>query len=53
MCMLSPSSPGSVEPEKEEALAGQGITNQNPLFEANKPRQTRVVNRSMRIKKPE
>jgi hypothetical protein len=50
--MLSPSSPGSVEPEKEEASAGKGITNQNPLFRANKPKKSRVVNRSMRINKP-
>jgi hypothetical protein len=38
--------------EEETAVSGKGITNQNPLFRANKPRQARVVNRSMRINKP-
>tara|TARA_B100000953_G_scaffold86439_1_gene70415 strand:- start:610 stop:768 length:159 start_codon:yes stop_codon:yes gene_type:complete len=50
--MLNPSSPGAVEVEEVEASAGQGITNQNPLFEANKPKNSRKMNRSMRINKP-
>jgi len=52
MCMMSPSRPSAVEVEPEEALAGKGITNQNPLFRVNKPRQARLVSRSMRINKP-
>jgi len=50
--MLNPSSPSSVEVEPEEALAGKGITNQNPLFKANKPKKSRAVRKSMRINKP-
>ena len=52
MCILNPSSPSAVEVEPEEALAGKGITNQNPLFKANKPKRSGTVNRSMRINKP-
>jgi len=53
MCMM-PSSPNStVKVEEEEvAVSGKGITNQNPLFRANRPKKSRRVNRSMRIHKP-
>ena len=53
MCMMNPSTPSAVEVEEEEvAVSGKGITNQNPLFKANKPKKSRRVNRSMRINKP-
>ena len=50
--MMNPSTPSAVEIEPEEALAGKGITNQNPLFKANKPKKSRAVRKSMRINKP-
>ena len=51
MCMMNPSSPPNVKIEPEEALAGKGITNQNPLFQANKPKKTRRVKKSLTINK--
>ena len=38
----------SVEPEKLEALAGQGLTTQDPRFVSNKPRKKRM---NLRIRK--
>jgi hypothetical protein len=52
MCILNPSSPSAVEVEPEKAVAGKGITNQNPLFKANKPKKSRMIKKSMRINKP-
>jgi len=52
MCMMNPSTPSKVEIEPEEALAGKGITNQNPLFQANKPKKSRRVKKSLRVNKP-
>ena len=48
MCMNSGSSPKDVEPEKMEALAGQGLTTQDPRFVANKSRKKRM---NLRIRK--
>ena len=53
MCMIQQGgSPASVDPEPVQALAGQGITNQNPLLKANKPSKSRKVRKSLRINKP-
>ena len=39
----------NVDPEKMEALAGQGLTTQDPRFVANKSRKKRM---NLRIRKP-
>lgn len=51
MCMNSGGggSGPDVEPEKMEALAGQGLTTQDPRFVANKSRKKRM---NLRIRKP-
>jgi hypothetical protein len=54
MCMMKVPGQSKVAVEEEDvtAVAGKGITNQNPLFRANKPKRAKAVNRSMRINKP-
>ena len=50
MCMNSGGGSGpDVEPEKMEALAGQGLTTKDPRFAANKSRKKRM---NLRIRKP-
>ncbi len=52
--MMNPQEPPDVTVEKEEetAFSGKGITNQNPLFKANKPKKSMAIRKSMRINKP-
>jgi hypothetical protein len=48
MCMPKQKEPGDVEPEKMEALSGQGLTTQDPRFVATQPRK-KLMN--LRIRK--
>ena len=54
MCMMTVPGQSKVAVEEEDvtAVAGKGITNQNPLFKANKPKKSRAIRKSMRINKP-
>ena len=51
MCMNTGGSPSSpdVEPENITALAGQGLTTQDPRFVANKVRKKRM---NLRVRRP-
>ena len=53
MCMMPQGgSPPSVDIEPVQALAGQGITNEEAKFKMNKPSKSRKVRKSLRVNKP-